>query len=83
MSFERSVAPEKQEYYLLTINSDTTDPVVTRTFDEYHAKCLFHVPEVEYLGYVISARGLFMSQKKVSAVMDWEVPKSKVGVRVL
>ena len=45
------------------------------------AKCSFHVSEVEYLGYVISAKGLFMSQKKVSAVMDWEVPKSKVGVQ--
>ncbi|MBW0576825.1 hypothetical protein O181_116540, partial [Austropuccinia psidii MF-1] len=28
------------------------------------SKCLFHVPSVEYLGYVVSSEGLKMDQEK-------------------
>lgn len=39
-------------------------------------KCVFHQPKVEFLGYIISDKGLLMDQKKVQAVTDWTVPKT-------
>jgi hypothetical protein len=39
-------------------------------------KCEFHVPQVEFLGYMISTKGFAMSDKKIQSVQDWEQPKS-------
>jgi uncharacterized protein (DUF608 family) len=40
-------------------------------------KSIFHAPEVEFLGYMINANGLKMSQRKIDAVLSWEIPCSK------
>ena len=37
-------------------------------------KCEFGVPEVLFLGYVVSGKGLAMDQSKVEAVRSWPVP---------
>ena len=44
-------------------------------------KCRFHVPEVEFLGYIISAKGISMSEKKVAKIKNWAPPKSVKNVQ--
>jgi transposase InsO family protein len=39
-------------------------------------KCAFHRDEIEYLGYIVSPRGVQMDPKKVSAIVDWPEPAS-------
>ena len=39
-------------------------------------KSTFHVPEVEFLGYILNETGVTMSERKVEAVKNWEAPKS-------
>ncbi|MBW0538935.1 hypothetical protein O181_078650 [Austropuccinia psidii MF-1] len=40
------------------------------------SKCLFHVPSVEYLGYVVSSEGLKMEQAKVQQILNWPPPRN-------
>jgi RNase H-like domain found in reverse transcriptase/Reverse transcriptase (RNA-dependent DNA polymerase)/Integrase zinc binding domain/Integrase core domain len=44
-------------------------------------KCTFAASEVNYLGHVISSRGLFPDPKKVEAIKNYLVPKSATEVR--
>ncbi len=37
-------------------------------------KCVFHQPQVEFLGYIISGKGLSMDPKKIQTVIDWKNP---------
>ncbi|XP_069502664.1 uncharacterized protein [Ambystoma mexicanum] len=39
-------------------------------------KCMFHVTEVEFLGYNITNQGVQMSRSKVSAILDWPRPNT-------
>ena len=39
-------------------------------------KCLFHVPEIEFLGHVISGSEIKMDPKKIEAVRNWPTPTS-------
>ena len=45
------------------------------------SKCVFGAATVEYLGHIISGRGVEMDPKKVAAVREWPVPKSQRQVR--
>ena len=45
-------------------------------------KCHFHKESVDFLGHVISADGIRMDPKKVSAIMDWPVPKNVKDVQM-
>lgn len=45
-------------------------------------KCQFHVSEIEFLGYVISPRGISMDPSKVSAITSWPPPKSVHDIQV-
>jgi hypothetical protein len=40
------------------------------------SKCSFHVDTVDYLGLVISSRGISMEEKKVQAIKEWPVPQN-------
>jgi hypothetical protein len=40
------------------------------------SKCSFHVDTVDYLGLVISPRGISMEEKKVQAVKAWPTPRN-------
>ena len=44
-------------------------------------KTCFHAPEVEYLGYHISEKGVSMSEEKVEAVREWPEPKDVKGIQ--
>lgn len=44
-------------------------------------KCEFHQEHVEFLGFVITSKGLTMDKKKVQAVLEWPVPKSLSELR--
>ena len=37
-------------------------------------KCVFHQPQVEFLGYIISGEGLSMDPKKIQTVLEWKKP---------
>src|SRR3954470_14685123 len=45
------------------------------------SKCEFWLPEVTYLGHVISAKGVVVNPKRVQAVLDWTPPESVKQVR--
>jgi hypothetical protein len=38
-------------------------------------KCVFHQPQVEFLGYIISRDGLSIVPKKIQTIMEWRKPK--------
>jgi hypothetical protein len=37
-------------------------------------KCVFHQPQVEFLGYIIFGEGLSMDPKKIRIVIEWKKP---------
>ncbi len=39
-------------------------------------KCVFHAPSLEFLGYVISNKGISMDKNKVEVIVNWPVPSS-------
>jgi len=39
-------------------------------------KCLFHVPEVEFVGFQVGKQGIQMSQKKVEDIVNWPAPRN-------
>jgi transposase InsO family protein len=45
-------------------------------------KCEFEKDQVEYLGFVVSEKGVFMDKGKVKAIEEWEEPKSVHDVQV-
>ena len=45
------------------------------------SKCEFWLPEVTYLGHVISAKGIAVNPERVQVVLDWTPPKSVKQVR--
>lgn len=38
------------------------------------SKCQFHVPSVEFLGFVVSSNGFSMSNDKVASIQSWKQP---------
>jgi hypothetical protein len=45
------------------------------------SKCAFGVEEIEYLGHVVSGRGVAMETTKVEAVNNWPTPKNLKQLR--
>jgi len=44
-------------------------------------KCEFFTPQVTFLGYVVSAKGIQVDQSKIEAIQTWPEPKSVTEVR--
>ncbi|MBW0487614.1 hypothetical protein O181_027329 [Austropuccinia psidii MF-1] len=40
------------------------------------SKCIFHVSNAEYLGYVVSSEGLKMDQENVQQILNWPPPRN-------
>jgi len=38
-------------------------------------KCVFHQPQVKFLGYIISNKGLLMDLKKIQVITNWSTPQ--------
>ena len=45
------------------------------------SKCSFYQNSVEYLGYVVSDKGVSTSPRKVDAILNWETPNSASEVQ--
>ena len=45
------------------------------------SKCEFWLREVQFLGHVVNEKGIMVDPAKISAVMQWEVPKTPTEVR--
>ena len=41
-----------------------------------YSKCEFWLPEVTYLGHVISKDGIAVNPERVQAILDWTPPKN-------
>lgn len=39
-------------------------------------KCVFHVTEISFLGYILNAQGICMDLSKVQAVTSWPIPRT-------
>ena len=44
-------------------------------------KCEFHKESVEFLGFVVSTKGVHMSPEKIKAIEEWPTPKDVKGVQ--
>jgi hypothetical protein len=44
-------------------------------------KCIFCMEKIVFLGYVVTAQGIEMAEKKIKAIQDWPTPKSVSEVR--
>jgi hypothetical protein len=44
-------------------------------------KCSFHVPEVEYLGLIVSGSKLSMDDRKIRTIKEWPTPKNVTDVQ--
>lgn len=64
---------------------ELVDWVLRRLKEEgYYAhpdKCEFFMPEVSFLGHVVSEKGVAVQQYKVEAVERWPIPQTKKQVR--
>ena len=46
-------------------------------------KSVFHVKEVEFLGYIVAVNGVTMSERQVQSIKDWKHPRSVKEVQIL
>jgi hypothetical protein len=44
-------------------------------------KCVFHQPQVEFLGYIISEEFLSIDPKKIQTIKEWRKPKTVRNVQ--
>lgn len=76
----------------LLIGAKTWDEMLSKLEEVFQAlknggltlklkKCVFGLPEVEFLGYVISEQGMKPGPRKIAAVKEFEVPKNVHDVR--
>jgi hypothetical protein len=45
------------------------------------SKCEFQTTETEYLGYVISPKGLRMDEEKIPTIQEWQEPRNVKGIQ--
>jgi hypothetical protein len=55
--------------------------LMTNSFVANMSKCKFGCTEVDYLGHVISGKGVAVDPEKIKCVLDWPEPKTVKGVR--
>ncbi|CAH9132841.1 unnamed protein product [Cuscuta epithymum] len=45
------------------------------------SKCIFGVQQVEYLGHIISSRGVAVDPEKIKSIMEWPIPSTLKALR--
>lgn len=45
------------------------------------SKCIFAVPQVDYLGHIILGQGVATNPSKVKDMMEWPIPKNITQIR--
>jgi hypothetical protein len=45
------------------------------------SKCEFNTTETEYLGYIISPKGLRMDEEKIHTIREWQEPRNVKGIQ--
>ena len=55
--------------------------LVQHEFTANLKRCNFGQQEIEYLGHIISTKGLAMDTRKIEAVLQWPLPKSVKSLR--
>jgi hypothetical protein len=45
------------------------------------SKCSFVVPQIEYLGHIISSQGVSTDPSKINAMLQWPYPKTVKSLR--
>ncbi|GJS49281.1 ty3-gypsy retrotransposon protein [Tanacetum coccineum] len=79
-------------YHQIRVNERDVYKTAFRTHDGHfefldhqfyvkRSKCVFGATTLEYLGHIISGRGVEMDPKKVAAIVNWPVPKTQRQVR--
>lgn len=46
-----------------------------------HSKCLFHTTQVEFLGFIVTPRGVEMDKSRIDSIMSWPAPQSIFDVQ--
>jgi len=46
-------------------------------------KCIFHMSQVKFFGYIISNNGISMDSKKIQVVLKWTTPKTVCDVQYI
>lgn len=49
--------------------------------EEYEEKSKFFLPEVKFLGYIVSTKGIRMDPEKIEAVMKFNAPRNRKDVQ--
>ena len=55
--------------------------LVQHEFTANLKKCSFGQQEIEYLGHIISAKGVAMDTRKIKVELQWSLPKSVKSLR--
>ena len=45
------------------------------------SKCDFYKPQIQYLGHIISDKGIAVDPKKIKSIEDWPTPTSVTDIR--
>ncbi|GJR68903.1 putative reverse transcriptase domain-containing protein [Tanacetum coccineum] len=45
------------------------------------SKCEFWIPKVQFIGYVIDSRGIYVDPAKIKSIKDWASPKTPTEIR--
>jgi hypothetical protein len=72
-----SKTPEEHEKHLALVLARLEE---NKFYAQLH-KCHFALPEVEFLGHMVSEKGIKVDPRKVKIVQEWPVPKNVSEVR--
>jgi len=45
-----------------------------------YRKCYFYKNQIQYLGHLISSKGIVVDPEKIKTIMEWPIPKNMVDI---
>ncbi|GJS25500.1 retrotransposon-related protein [Tanacetum coccineum] len=76
MPFGLTNAPSTFRSLMNSVFKDHLRHFVLVFFDDILSKCVFAVDQVEYLGHIISTKGVATNASKIEAMKNWPVPRN-------